>query len=64
MNLNQVTLPAIDIAQSVDFYTRPGFTQIVDSAHYARIKDPSGNLICLYRAGKNRRYPPWRIESG
>ena len=126
MNLNQVTLPAIDIARSVDFYTRLGFTQIVDSAHYARfecpegdstfslhkketipgptgvtvyfecedldarceelqrrgfeflelptdqgwlwrearIEDPSGNVICLYRAGKNRRYPPWRIEAG
>ncbi len=123
MNLNQVTLPAIDIARSVDFYRRLGFTQIVDSAHYARfecpegdstfslhaqetnpgptgvtvyfecadldaacealqqrgfeftelptdqswlwrearIRDPSGNLICLYRAGENRRYPPWRI---
>ena len=125
MNLNQVTLPAIDIAQSVDFYKRLGFTQIVDSAHYARfecpegdstfslhkeetiagptgvtvyfectdldafcedlqhrgfefielptdqnwlwrearIQDPSGNLICLYWAGDNRRHPPWRIDA-
>lgn len=125
MNLNQVTLPAIDIAESVDFYSRLGFTQIVDSAHYARfecpagdstfslhkedavsgsggvtvyfecenldalcaelqqrgfefvelprdqswlwrearIKDPSGNLICLYWAGDNRRHPPWRIAA-
>ncbi|MEO1044709.1 MAG: bifunctional hydroxymethylpyrimidine kinase/phosphomethylpyrimidine kinase [Pseudomonadota bacterium] len=23
--------------------------------------DPSGHRICLYHAGENRRYPPWRI---
>ncbi|MBC7987393.1 MAG: bifunctional hydroxymethylpyrimidine kinase/phosphomethylpyrimidine kinase [Sphingomonadaceae bacterium] len=27
----------------------------------ARLRDPAGNVICLYRAGENRRYPPWRI---
>jgi hydroxymethylpyrimidine/phosphomethylpyrimidine kinase len=27
----------------------------------ARLRDPHGNLICLYSAGENRRYPPWRI---
>jgi hydroxymethylpyrimidine/phosphomethylpyrimidine kinase len=27
----------------------------------ARLLDPSGNLVCLYSAGENRRYPPWRI---
>lgn len=27
----------------------------------ARLLDPSGNMICLYSAGENRRYPPWRI---
>ena len=27
----------------------------------ARLLDPSGNEICLYRAGENRRFPPWRI---
>jgi hydroxymethylpyrimidine/phosphomethylpyrimidine kinase len=27
----------------------------------ARLLDPSGNIICLYSAGENRRYPPWRI---
>ena len=126
MNLNQVTLPAIDIAESVDFYRRLGFNQIVDSPHYARfecpegdatfslharesvptssgltvyfeceeldalcaelqqrgfdfaelpkdqswlwrearIEDPSGNMICLYRAGENRRHPPWRMDAG
>ena len=28
----------------------------------ARLADPSGNIICLYHAGENRRFPPWRIE--
>ena len=28
----------------------------------ARLCDPSGNVICLYWAGENRRYPPWRVS--
>lgn len=28
----------------------------------AYVRDPAGNRICLYEAGVNRRYPPWRIE--
>ena len=28
----------------------------------AYLRDPAGNRICLYRAGKNRKSPPWRIE--
>lgn len=126
MNLNQVTLPALNVADSVAFYRRLGFTQIVDSAHYARfacpdgdatfsvhatnsaaidsgvtvyfeckeldalcsdlqqrgfeflepptdqawlwrearLADPSGNTICLYRAGENGLNPPWRVKSG
>ncbi|MFN3726549.1 MAG: bifunctional hydroxymethylpyrimidine kinase/phosphomethylpyrimidine kinase [Allosphingosinicella sp.] len=28
----------------------------------ARLLDPSGNVVCLYRAGEARRYPPWRIK--
>jgi len=27
----------------------------------AWLRDPAGNAICLYHAGKNRRHPPWRI---
>ncbi|MDQ3205255.1 MAG: VOC family protein [Pseudomonadota bacterium] len=123
MNLNQVTLPAHDVAASAAFYRAMGFTQIVDSPHYARfecptgdatfsvhasdsapvatgvvtyfecedldervadlrgrgiafdrmpaderwlwrearLRDPSGNVLCLYRAGDNRRNPPWRV---
>jgi catechol 2,3-dioxygenase-like lactoylglutathione lyase family enzyme len=125
MNLNQVTVPASNIADSVSFYHRLGLTQIVDSPHYARfvcpdggatfsvhaagkvpadpgvtvyfecdeldvlctdlqqrgfdflelptdqvwlwrearLADPSGNIICLYRAGENRVNPPWRITA-
>jgi predicted enzyme related to lactoylglutathione lyase len=29
----------------------------------ARLADPAGNIICLYLAGENRRFPPWRIET-
>ena len=28
----------------------------------ARLRDPAGNEICLYHAGENRRYPPWRMS--
>jgi hydroxymethylpyrimidine/phosphomethylpyrimidine kinase len=28
----------------------------------ARLTDPSGNALCLYQAGENRRYPPWRLS--
>jgi len=126
MNLNQVTLPARDVAESVAFFRRlgtaAGIVQIVDAPHYARfecgdggatfsvhraeavaphgvvvyfevaeldavvaalqaagiaftqlprdepwlwrearLRDPSGNELCLYRAGENRRHPPWRV---
>ncbi len=27
----------------------------------ARLRDPHGNVICLYQAGENRRFPPWRV---
>jgi len=28
----------------------------------ARLRDPSGNIIFLYKAGEARRFPPWRIH--
>mgnify|MGYP002622994085 FL=1 len=124
MNLNQVTLPAVDIEVSAAFYRELGLVQIVSAPHYARfecpegdatfsihkvdhvpagaqavvyfecadldahvavlqekgvefsqmptdqswlwrearLSDPSGNAICLYRAGENRKHPPWRIN--
>lgn len=29
----------------------------------AHLRDPSGNLICLYHAGANRTHPPWRLPA-
>ena len=29
----------------------------------AYLKDPNGNRICLFRAGGNRKNPPWRVKS-
>ena len=28
----------------------------------ARLRDPDGNIIFFYKAGENRRFPPWRIQ--
>lgn len=27
----------------------------------AYLRDPAGNRVCIYHAGENRRYPPWRL---
>ena len=43
MELNQVTLPATDVAASVAFYRRMGFELIVDAPHYARFKSTVGD---------------------
>lgn len=29
----------------------------------ARLSDPAGNRICIFKAGDNRRFPPWRIDA-
>ena len=42
MNLNQVTLPALDVAASVAFYRKMGFELIVDAPHYARFVSTVG----------------------
>ena len=125
VRLNQVTVPAADIAKSVSFYVGLGLKLIVSSSHYARfecpdgdstfsvhlvenlspgsqtvvyfecedldakvselksvgytfeqdlkdqtwlwrearLRDPAHNEVCLYWAGENRRYPPWRVKS-
>lgn len=54
MELNQVTLPSADIARSVDFYRRLGFTLIVDTPHYARFACPVGGAT----------FSLHRVESG
>lgn len=125
MNLNQVTVPSLDLTKSIAFYKKLGLTLIVEALpHYARfecpngdatfsihqceklptgdgvyvyfesenldeevkrlmqegiefdelaedknwlwrearLKDPDGNQIILYFAGKNRKNPPWRVK--
>lgn len=43
MNLNQVTVPAVDVAASVAFYQQLGLRLIVDSVpRYARFECPDG----------------------
>lgn len=42
MNLNQVTLPVINMPKAVSFYQLLGFTLIVDTPHYARFECPKG----------------------
>ena len=43
------------------------FTQLPTNESWlwreARLKDPSGNEICLFWAGENRRHPPWRVAA-
>ena len=125
MNLNQITVPSLDLTRSIPFYEKMGLRLIVRSLpHYARfecpegestfslhqveelpkgegiyvyfelenldeyvneligkgikfdeipedrswlwrearLKDPDGNQLILFWAGKNRKNPPWRIE--
>ena len=43
MELNQITLPVDNMEKAVSFYLALGFTQIVDTPHYARFSCPVGN---------------------
>jgi catechol 2,3-dioxygenase-like lactoylglutathione lyase family enzyme len=43
MKLNQVSLPVNDMEDAVRFYLILGFTQIVDTPHYARFICPDGD---------------------
>lgn len=124
MNLNQITVPALDLTVSIPFYQKLGLKLIVKSLpHYARfvcpeggstfslhqvenlpegegiyvyfecddldlrvakleasgvifderpkdqtwlwrearLRDPDGNRLILYFAGKNRLNPPWKV---
>lgn len=42
MNLNQITLPVNNMDEATAFYLKLGFTQIVDTLHYARFESPVG----------------------
>lgn len=43
MELNQVTLPVKNMPEATSFYLQLGFTQIVDTPHYARFACPNGS---------------------
>ncbi len=44
MNLNQVTIPSVDVNRAVKFYQKLGLNLIVKSTnHYARFVCPNGN---------------------
>ena len=44
MNLNQVTVPVIDVEKSIAFYEKLGLTLIVKALpHYARFECPEGS---------------------
>ena len=44
MNLNQITVPALDVARSIEFYKKLGLQLIVEALpHYARFELPEGN---------------------
>jgi catechol 2,3-dioxygenase-like lactoylglutathione lyase family enzyme len=43
VNLNQVTLAVNNMDMSTKFYRDLGFTQIVDTPHYARFECPEGD---------------------
>lgn len=126
MNLNQITIPSIDVTKATVFYKTLGLVLIVDSLpryvrfqcpdgdatvsihkvdalpqgegvciyfetenldkvvnslqekgflftskpedkpwlwREAHLKDLDGNQIILYKAGENRKNPPWRIKN-
>lgn len=43
MRLNQVTVPALDLARSIAFYELLGLRLIVRDGHYARFELPEGD---------------------
>lgn len=44
MNLNQITVPALDVAEAIDFYKKMGLQLIVEALpNYARFVCPAGN---------------------
>ena len=44
MNLNQITIPSLDLTKSIPFYQKLGLELIVEALpHYARFSCPDGN---------------------
>ena len=69
VHTNQVPPACSDYDESVGSYMTLGLRQIVDSPppdqewlrREARLRDPAGNRLRIYRAGQYRRFPRWRI---
>jgi len=53
MNLNQVTLPVNNMKIACRFYLQLGFTQIVDTPHYARFECPVGSATFSLSLNEN-----------
>ena len=52
--MNQVTLPALNIEESIYFYRSLGLKQIVESAEYARFECPDGDAtFSIYKADES-----------
>ena len=49
MNLNQITVPSLDLTKSIPFYKKLGLKLIVESLpHYARFECPNGeSCVCI-----------------
>ena len=56
-----------DLLETVSALKQKGVSFIQDPKqeswlwHESRVMDPSGNEICIYNAGTNRKHPPWRV---
>lgn len=50
------------IEQDVEFDTKPQEQDWLWKE--VRLSDPAGNRLCIYHAGENRRFPPWRMKDG
>ena len=46
-------------ASGIEFETEPKDQTWLWREAYLR--DPASNQLCIFRAGENRRFPPWRI---
>lgn len=59
----------VDVDESVEKLERAGLEFEVEPTDQswlwreAYVRDPFGNRVCIYHAGQNRRYPPWRIST-
>ena len=54
MNLNQITIPSLDLSKSIPFYEKLGLKLIVKALpHYARFECPDGNSTFSIHQSEN-----------